>query len=123
MSDPRDDSADTPVGEQHSDRDGSTDCTAARLAELERRVTELEATTAALRGYVGGVRAVEGDVERRANAALAAVNRLEAETDGCPDETEIDDESPAREVESDDESPAREVESDDRATDRLRERS
>lgn len=63
------------------------------LAAIERRVTELEsavesltdrldemdAATQAMRGYLGGVRAVNEDVERRANAALAKAESLESE--------------------------------------------
>ncbi|RDZ65520.1 hypothetical protein C5B90_03935 [Haloferax sp. Atlit-12N] len=63
------------------------------LASVERRVSELEsaveslterldevdAATQAMRGYLGGVRAVNEDVERRANAALAKAESLEAE--------------------------------------------
>lgn len=47
-----------------------------RVEVLDDRVAELEAATQALRGYVGGVRAVNRDVERRADAALAAVEAL-----------------------------------------------
>ncbi|MGA9401309.1 DUF7310 family coiled-coil domain-containing protein [Haladaptatus sp.] len=43
----------------------------ARLDELEAKQDELEAAILALRGYVGDVRAVNADVERRADAALA----------------------------------------------------
>lgn len=43
------------------------------LDTLADRVAELEAATQALRGYVGNVRAVNREVERRADAALAAV--------------------------------------------------
>lgn len=57
----------------------------ARVAALEEaatavddRIAELEGSVQALRGFVGGVRAVDEDVERRANAALAKVERLEA---------------------------------------------
>lgn len=50
-----------------------------RLAELERRLTDLEAAVQALRGYVGGRRAEVTSVGRRADAALAAVDRLERE--------------------------------------------
>ncbi len=52
-----------------------------QLSEAEDRITELEAATQALRGYVGNVRSVNEDVERRADAALAAVDRLEERTD------------------------------------------
>jgi hypothetical protein len=59
------------------------------LAELERRLTDLEAAVEALRGYVGGRRAAVTSVGRRADAALAAVDRLEREReadDGQPPE-------------------------------------
>ena len=56
-----------------------------RLDELEQelsgltdRVDEREATTQALRGYVGNVRAVNREVERRAEAALAKAESLES---------------------------------------------
>jgi hypothetical protein len=42
-----------------------------RLDDVEERVAELEAATQALRGYAGAVRAVNGEVERRADLALA----------------------------------------------------
>lgn len=42
-----------------------------RLTDLEARVEELEAATQALRGYAGSVRAVNREVERRADLALA----------------------------------------------------
>lgn len=54
---------------------------AARLDEAEDRIAELEASTQALRGYVGNVRSVNDDVEQRADAALAAVERLESRFD------------------------------------------
>lgn len=57
-----------------------------RAAELDDRVTELEAATQALRGYVGGVRAVNRDVERRADAALAGVESLAETLDETPDD-------------------------------------
>lgn len=48
-----------------------------RLDDLENRLTEVEAATQALRGYVGNVRHVNEEVERRADAALATVESLE----------------------------------------------
>jgi uncharacterized protein YoxC len=42
-----------------------------RIDDLEERVAELEAATQAVRGYVGSVRAVNREVERRADLALA----------------------------------------------------
>lgn len=47
-----------------------------RLDDLEERVAELEAATQAIRGYVGNVRQVNEDVERRADAALAKAEAL-----------------------------------------------
>lgn len=52
-----------------------------RIEDLDDRATELEAATQALRGYVGNVRSVNEDVEQRADAALAATERLEARLD------------------------------------------
>jgi len=49
----------------------------AELGELTDRVAELEAATQALRGYVGNVRAVNRDVEQRADAALARAESIE----------------------------------------------
>jgi len=58
----------------------------ARVADLEAtvddigdRVAELDAAVQALRGFAGGIRAVDESVEQRANAAIARVERLEAE--------------------------------------------
>ena len=42
-----------------------------RLTTLESRVDELEAAIQAVRGYAGAIRAVNRDVERRADLALA----------------------------------------------------
>jgi hypothetical protein len=50
----------------------------AELGDLADRVAELEAATQALRGYAGNVRAVNRDVEQRADAALAKAESLES---------------------------------------------
>ncbi|ESP87760.1 DUF7310 family coiled-coil domain-containing protein [Candidatus Halobonum tyrrellensis] len=55
------------------------------LAALDDRVSELEAATQALRGYVGGVRAVNRDVERRADLALARTEELVDSADTNPE--------------------------------------
>lgn len=49
-----------------------------RVETLEAELAELEAGLQALRGYVGNVEHVNESVERRANAAIAAVERLES---------------------------------------------
>ncbi|QSX00934.1 DUF7310 family coiled-coil domain-containing protein [Haloterrigena alkaliphila] len=49
----------------------------ARLEEHDRRLAELEGTVDAIDGFVGNVESVNGDVERQADAAIAAVDRLE----------------------------------------------
>lgn len=52
-----------------------------RIDDIDERTAELEAATQALRGYVGNVRTVNEDVEQRADAALAATDRLEDRLD------------------------------------------
>jgi hypothetical protein len=49
----------------------------ARVAAIEEDVAELEAAVQAVRGYVGGVRAVNEDVEQRADAAMATAQAVE----------------------------------------------
>ncbi|GEM_PF-2261604 len=48
------------------------------VTDHERRLAELEAADRSLEGFVDSVHHVNDDVERRANAALAAVDRLES---------------------------------------------
>lgn len=58
-----------------------------RLDDLAERQLATEAAVQALRGYVGQVRSVNRDVERRADAALAAVENAvdtAAEVPGDP---------------------------------------
>ncbi|WP_396610437.1 hypothetical protein ACH9L7_09260 [Haloferax sp. S1W] len=57
----------------------------ARVADLEAtvetltdRIDDIDAATQAIRGYLGGIRAVNESVERRADAALAKAESLEA---------------------------------------------
>ena len=52
-----------------------------RLDGLDDRVAELEAATQALRGYVGNIRSVNRDVEKRADTALAKAESLESAMD------------------------------------------
>lgn len=63
-----------------------------RLATLESRVEELDAGLQAVRGFLGGVDAVNERVETRAEAAVAAVERLEHRLD----ESDIETEDPSR---------------------------
>lgn len=51
----------------------------ATVEELDDRMAELDAAVQALRGFAGGVRAVDEEIERRANAAISRIDRLEAE--------------------------------------------
>ena len=48
-----------------------------RAEAIEERTADLESGVHALRGYVGEARTADGAVERRANAAIARVERLE----------------------------------------------
>lgn len=71
-----------------------------RVDELDARTAELEAATQAVRGYVGNVRSVNEDIEQRADAALAATDRLEARIDeeltSSPPDRRQNTESPRR---------------------------
>jgi hypothetical protein len=60
-----------------ADRQRELDELRDRIDELEAEVTELAASVQAVRGYVGNVRTVNRDVERRADAALAKAEALE----------------------------------------------
>lgn len=51
---------------------------AGRMDDFEAELDELDAAVQALRGYVGNIRAVNDDVERRADAALAKAETAEA---------------------------------------------
>lgn len=53
-----------------------------RAGETETRIDELDAAVQSLRGYVGAIRAVNREVERRADAALAVADRLSEAGDG-----------------------------------------
>jgi hypothetical protein len=54
-----------------------------RIADLEERVAELEAATQAVRGYAGAVRAVNREVERRADLALSRATTAARAADGA----------------------------------------
>ena len=62
-----------------------------RITDLEERVAELEAATQAVRGYVGSVRAVNREVERRADLALARATNANRESDTVDASGERDD--------------------------------
>jgi len=83
----------------------------ATVEDLGDQVAELDAAVQALRGFAGGVRAVDEAVERRADAAVARVDRLETELaavraatssrDGTPTVAESSDRTPAAEPDHD----------------------
>lgn len=60
-----------------ADLAGRIEAVEGRLADVEEQIADLEAATEALRGYVGNVRAVNGEVERRADAALDKATEVE----------------------------------------------
>jgi hypothetical protein len=80
-----------------------------RLDDLEDRVAELEAAVQAVRGYAGEVRAINEDVERRADRALRKARALERHVGPDPDRSD----SSARERADE----AGEATSEDRASD------
>lgn len=99
----------------------------AEVEDLDERVAELEAATQALRGYVGNVRAVNQDVEERADLALEkAEAAIDATRDGnaeptparapasdgdpCSDRSNLDQSAPARDAPGAEQLPARATE-------------
>lgn len=71
---------------EQREREGSdADELASRVEALEDRVEELDAAIQSVRGFLGGVSAVNESVERRADAAVAAVERLERRLDAGGD--------------------------------------
>lgn len=73
--------ADLPALAEDAEIVDRVDATEDRLDAVEERIEELDAATQAVRGYVGNVRSVNEDVERRADAAVAGVEALEARVD------------------------------------------
>ncbi|SDQ73132.1 DUF7310 family coiled-coil domain-containing protein [Halopelagius longus] len=79
---PADDDGET-TGARVEDADADTAGRDAEMEALRDRVETLEAELDAVRGLLDGVRAVDESVERKADAALAAIERLESpEADG-----------------------------------------
>lgn len=68
-------------GQEPSPAEGADGQVADRLDALEARVDELDAALQAVRGFLGGVDAVNERVESRADTAVAAVERLEQQLD------------------------------------------
>ncbi|MBX0321841.1 hypothetical protein EGH21_02230 [Halomicroarcula sp. F13] len=81
---------DVPAVEDRAELDARLTAVEDRVDRLDERTADLEAATQALRGYVGNVRSVNEDVEQRADAALAATDRLERRLDDA-----LDDERPS----------------------------
>lgn len=67
-----------PQARSTTNGDADLDALEPRVDALETEVTELRAAVQAVRGYVGNVRAVNREVERRADAALAKVESFES---------------------------------------------
>ena len=70
-----------------ADRQARLDDLAGDLEALGERVDALEATVQSLHGYVGEIEHVNERVERRADAARAAVERLDDQARARPSET------------------------------------
>jgi len=49
-----------------------------KLEKIEQRLAAVEGATQSLEGYVGNVKSVNGETEKQADAAVAAVDRLES---------------------------------------------
>ncbi|MFW5939077.1 MAG: DUF7310 family coiled-coil domain-containing protein [Halolamina sp.] len=77
-----------PRRERPDQQPDGDDGLGARVATLESRVDELDAAVQSIRGFLGGVAAVNEEVERRADSAVAAVDRLERRLDDNDDELE-----------------------------------
>jgi len=73
--------ADNPADDDHQADPADTESLEERLTTLETRFDELDAAVQAVRGFLGGVDAVNDAVESRADAAIAAVDRLEHRLD------------------------------------------
>lgn len=67
--------------ESESTVDAKATTTSDRVIELEERISDLEAAVKAMEAYVGHIERVDEELERRADAALAAVDRLEHRVD------------------------------------------
>ncbi len=61
-----------------------------RIEAHEQRIASLEGTVDALDGFAGSVESVNEDVEKQADAAIAAVDRLEYRIDELEDSIETD---------------------------------
>lgn len=77
------------------------DAATARIDDLHERLDELDAAVQALRGYASGVRAVDEEVERRADLALATARAAasgetaaEETAGGTAHDAEVDSELP-----------------------------
>jgi hypothetical protein len=88
----------------------------ARVDDLERTQERLDGAVQAVRGYAGAVRAVNRTVERRADAALAAVDRLAADEPVDLDLPDAETDGPHRASGTDDLHRASEADDPDRAS-------
>ncbi|MFB6135116.1 MAG: hypothetical protein ABEJ55_09020 [Halanaeroarchaeum sp.] len=72
-----------------------------RIGDQARRLDDLDAAVDAVRGYVGHINHVNRDVERTANAAVAAVDRLQAASGSPPELATVEDPNAADDVGAD----------------------